>query len=143
MTPARDPSNDDDAIIENDFVALSSYLVARQVEADMAALYLARIRAEMPGAPVDELISLFVRLQATSGDLEADVRTQIVESPELGPLVGQIMLLWYTSASEQAGEWKFGTPEQYFRADVWTVIGAHPPGLSGGYFGYWRYPPEN
>jgi hypothetical protein len=38
---------------------------------------------------------------------------------------------------------QFGSPEQYFRGMMWSVIRAHPPALSGGYFGYWRYPPEN
>lgn len=31
----------------------------------------------------------------------------------------------------------------YFEAAVWRVIQAHPPALSGGYFGYWHYPPED
>ena len=31
----------------------------------------------------------------------------------------------------------------YFEAAVWRVIQAHPPALSGGYFGHWHYPPED
>jgi hypothetical protein len=34
-------------------------------------------------------------------------------------------------------------PEDYFEAVLWRVVQAHPPGLSGGYFGHWRYPPED
>jgi hypothetical protein len=34
-------------------------------------------------------------------------------------------------------------PDDYFEAVLWRVILAHPPGLSGGYFGHWHYPPED
>ena len=34
-------------------------------------------------------------------------------------------------------------PSDHFEAVLWRVIQAHPPGLSGGYFGHWRYPPED
>jgi hypothetical protein len=37
----------------------------------------------------------------------------------------------------------YGTPEEYFSGLAWQIIGAHPPGLSGGYFGHWRYRPDN
>jgi hypothetical protein len=32
--------------------------------------------------------------------------------------------------------------DQYYRALVWEAIGAHPPTLSNGYYGHWKYPPE-
>lgn len=32
--------------------------------------------------------------------------------------------------------------EDYFESLIWRAALAHPPALSGGYFGYWRYPPE-
>lgn len=35
------------------------------------------------------------------------------------------------------------SPEDHFEAVMWRVIQAHPPGLSGGYFGHWHYPPED
>ena len=38
---------------------------------------------------------------------------------------------------------RYGTPEEYFSGLAWKIIGAHPPGLSGGYFGHWRYRPDN
>lgn len=33
--------------------------------------------------------------------------------------------------------------EDYFESLIWRAALAHPPGLSGGYFGHWRYPPED
>jgi hypothetical protein len=38
---------------------------------------------------------------------------------------------------------RYGTQEEYFSGLAWLIIGAHVPGLSGGYFGHWRYRPEN
>ncbi len=124
------------------FLALSAYLTGRDVEIDLGDEYVARVRAEAFGAKLDELLALFRQLESTSPELERDVREHIVESPELGLLAQQIILLWYTSAFG-VDQWKFGTATQYFRSHVWSVIGAHPPALSGGYFGYWKYPPEN
>lgn len=34
-------------------------------------------------------------------------------------------------------------PDDFFESVLWRVIQAHPPGLSGGYFGHWHYPPED
>jgi hypothetical protein len=55
----------------------------------------------------------------------------------------QIVMLWYASATVDAnGVFTFGSPREYFAGQLWPVIQAHPPGLSGGYMGHWRYPPE-
>lgn len=125
------------------FRDLSSALAGVEAELDLADHYLRRVRAEPFGAAIDALLDVFNRLRATSIDLEQDMRLQIVESSEFGVLAQQIVLLWYTSAFADGDTWKFGAPEQYFRSHIWSVIGAHPPALSGGYFGYWKYPPEN
>ncbi|NNT71577.1 hypothetical protein HKT18_05030 [Flavobacterium sp. IMCC34852] len=63
-----------------------------------------------------------------------------------------IAFLWYTSELINAqtlsgsvlSENRIGgTVEQYYSGLIWKVIRAHPPGLSGGYYGYWKYEPEN
>jgi hypothetical protein len=125
------------------FIELSSRLTGVAVEEDIAGEYLARVRAEPFGDKIDPLIALFRSLKANPADLEAAIRSQIVESAEFGVLANQLTLLWYTSAFLDTDKWKFGTPDQYFRALIWPAVGAHPPALSGGYFGYWKYPPEN
>lgn len=132
---------DEDAL--GAFVELSSCLTGTDVAADLAADYLARARAEPFGANLDALLAVFRQLKKTSADLDAAVRSQIVDTVEFGTLASQLTLLWYTSAFADADKWKFGTPDQHFRALIWPTIGAHPPALSGGYFGYWKYPPEN
>jgi hypothetical protein len=35
------------------------------------------------------------------------------------------------------------TVEDFYESLVWRAIQAHPPGLSGGYFGQWHYRPED
>jgi hypothetical protein len=69
-------------------------------------------------------------------------------------LCKSLIFLWYTST------WPLPNPGNPLllsaRVDVadddpaitlqalmWTAISAHPPMLTGGYFGYWRYPPES
>ncbi|MBO9660491.1 MAG: hypothetical protein J7527_16840 [Chitinophagaceae bacterium] len=32
---------------------------------------------------------------------------------------------------------------EYYSGLIWQAIRAHPLGLSGGYYGYWKYEPEN
>jgi hypothetical protein len=78
-----------------------------------------------------------------------EIGQRIMNDAGLGPLAQQIIVLWYTSALHTKDEkgndlWDFPEdPNQYFGGLVWSVIHAHPLGLSGGYFGHWKYPPEN
>jgi hypothetical protein len=84
--------------------------------------------------------------------LVEQVKAKIVEVDSLRATVCQIILLWYTSTVQDnlgidppapSLSFRYGTPEEYFSGLVWKIIGAHPPGLSGGYFGHWRYRPDN
>jgi len=34
------------------------------------------------------------------------------------------------------------TPENHYESLMWRAALAHPPALSGGYFGHWSYPPD-
>tara|TARA_R110001599_G_scaffold227931_2_gene427017 strand:+ start:1984 stop:2394 length:411 start_codon:yes stop_codon:yes gene_type:complete len=40
-------------------------------------------------------------------------------------------------------EYKTSSPVGYYSALIWPSIKAHPIGLTGGYFGHWKYIPEN
>ena len=142
MTGIANAAPADDGVLQG-FVELSRCLTGVDVAADLAAEYLSRVRAEAFGGKIDALVALFQRLKATPADLDAAVRAQIVGSAEYGALANQLTLLWYTSAFSDSDKWKFGTPDQHFQALIWPVIGAHPLALSGGYFGYWKYPPEH
>jgi hypothetical protein len=151
----------------DDFITLSSVLIGeRNPDRDLAQKYLDRLlAAPVGGTPMRErmeaLLNTFREIRAGGGDLEEGVRQRIVNDDALSPVARQIIYLWYTSAflvrvvtppaavNLETGRpdtnttLQFGSPEQYFRGLMWSVIRAHPPALSGGYFGYWRYPPEN
>ena len=151
----------------DDFIALSSVLIAEpNPDRLLAQKYLDRLlAAPVEGEPMDKrvgaLLDTFREIRAGGGDLEEGVRQRIVNDATHAPIARQVIFLWYTSAflvrsvkpdaavnletgrPDTSTTLQFGSPEQYFRGMMWSVIRAHPPALSGGYFGYWRYPPEN
>lgn len=150
-----------------DFIALSSILIGtRNPDRELAQEYLDRLLAVPVGGDpmlkrVEALLNIFREIRDGGGDLEEGVRQRIINNDAVSPIARQIIYLWYTSAflvrsvkpdtavnldtgrPDTSTTLQFGTPEQYFRGLMWSVIRAHPPALSGGYFGYWRYPPEN
>ena len=139
-TPARSsPQPEDDA---KTFLKLSTELTGYdQLDADLAAEYYERIRAGF-GQRLDDLLSDY----ANNGDVAG-----IMGDDEHSRVAQEIIMLWYMSGfqdptspdPEKPRELGPETPEQYFRGLFWPTVRAHPLGLSGGYFGYWRYPPEN
>ena len=66
-----------------------------------------------------------------------------------------LVFLWYTSELMEYSQLALketdlskitregGEAEEYYGGLLWKVARTHPPGLSGGYFGHWRYEPEN
>ncbi len=151
----------------DDFIALSSVLIGeRKPDRELAQEYLDRLlAAPVAGDPmlkrVQVLLNKFREIRDGGGDIDEGVRQRIINDDALSPVARQIIYLWYTSAflvrsvkpdmmvnletgrPDTSTTLQFGSPEQYFRGLIWSVIRAHPPALSGGYFGYWRYPPEN
>jgi hypothetical protein len=78
---------------------------------------------------------------ATRFEDGADPST-VLADPELKELVRLVLVLWYFGLLDTTPPRALG-PEQYYGGLFWGVVHAHPPGLSGGYSGYWAYPPEN
>lgn len=60
-------------------------------------------------------------------------------------LMRAIIKLWYCGeyVNLDAKVQLIHSPEAYYDGLMWATIQAHPVGLTGGYFGYWKYPPEN
>lgn len=135
----------------DDFIAMSSALTGTQeLDRRIAGQYLDRISQDTEGGKLDDLLRVFREIiQATGGDTTEAIRQRIMNDDALGPLAQQIIVLWYTSAlhsQDDKGNHQFdfpADPNQYFSGLVWGAIRAHPLGLSGGYFGHWKYPPEN
>ena len=120
-----------------------------EINTRLAAIYLARLREDAEAEK--DLTAFFTAASAVvaspTSQREALARSLLVDAPELSSLTRRVIVLWYTghlpSAADHSRLMDPRAPEEYFGGLMWSVMGAHPPGLSGGYFGYWRYPPEN
>lgn len=113
-----------------------------ELDEAMGAELFSRLASAPVGAALPSLLDEFRAILAGGGDVQTEIGRRIIANETLAPVAQQIILLWYTSAFLIENKWQFGTPRQYFSSLMWPIIGAHPPALSGGYFGYWKYPPE-
>jgi len=130
-----------------EFLSLSRILTGvEDLDADLGRQYLDRL-ASTPFQPfVHEVLDRFRKFKPEHSIVDR-VKQEILADDALRPALCQIVLLWFTSAMWDNAAFppalRYGTPEEYFSGLAWTLVGAHPPGLSGGYFGHWRYSPEN
>jgi len=111
----------------------------------LAASFAARLRQSPFGADVARLERHFSELERSTaaGQLSQALGDLLDSDASLRSSASQINYLWYLSASLVGDAWEFGSPEEYAGALLWRAIGAHPPALSGGYMGHWRYLPGN
>ena len=129
-----------------DFLRLSELLTGFDgLSSSLAETYLEFFRAQPGvGSTIDELIDVFSLLEHEDGNLETLVRTRIVENVQFAELTQRIITIWYTASySKDAHTTVVVEAAPYFQSLLWPTVSAHTPGLSGGYFGYWAYPPEN
>ena len=130
-----------------DFLALSRILTGVEtLDPKLGRQYLDRLTST-PFAPLlRQMLERFRKLNP-GATLAAQVKQQILGDDSLRPTVCQIILLWYTSALRDNQDptiaLRYGTQDEYFSGLAWQIMGAHVPGLSGGYFGHWRYRPDN
>jgi len=143
-------------LMVDDFMALSRVLTGvEDLDVHLGRQYLDRLVSSRFGLPLVQILERFRGLKKGETLVE-QVRTKIVGEEDLNPTVCQIVLLWFTATMQDnmgvvpqppapppSRAFRYGPPEEYFSGLVWKIIGAHPPGLSGGYFGHWRYRPEN
>ena len=94
------------------------------------------------GGGVAHVLQRFRDLKESQGNIVEGVRNQLVNDASLGPLVKNILLLWFTGQIPPPGTQAAASQDDYFEALMWSAVGAHPPGLSDAYFGHWRYPPD-
>jgi hypothetical protein len=125
------------------FFQLSVALAAHELSVHLAETYLERVR-EATGAHLDMLLDLFQTRLKAGDDPVKIVKDTLLPDPKLGPVARTILLLWYIGGIQNpaSGDWELTSADHYYRALVWQAIGAHPPTLSNGYFGHWKYPPE-
>jgi len=125
------------------FAKLCAVLVGRKnVPDDLAQVYFHRARIELKDQ-LDAVLGRFDDLVRAGRDPVLAVRSDLLPDAKFGATVKVILLLWYIGGIQNAtGDWVMGSADQYYRALVWEDIGAHPPTLSNGYYGHWKYPPE-
>lgn len=88
--------------------------------------------------PMAVALDTFRRMRDESpDDLETRLTSIFYPDMVLGPLVRNILIVWYNGVVGTA----VGPPDTYPDALVWKAISAHPPGLPGPYYGSWAYPP--
>jgi hypothetical protein len=130
-----------------DFLALSRILTGVEIlDAELGRQYLDRLKSTPFEPLLRQILELFRGLK-DDPTLADQVKQQILGNDAFRPTVCQIILLWYTSAMQDnlsnPTVMRYGTQEEYFGGLGWSIIGGHVPGLSGGYFGHWRYRPDN
>jgi len=136
----------------DDFMALSRVLTGvNELDDDLGRQYLNRLSSGTFQPELRKALDQFHKLRK-GATLAQQVKDKIVAADDLRGIACQIVLLWYTSLMQDnldlqnppaSPSFSYGTQRQYFSGLAWRVIGAHPPGLSGGHFGHWRYRPEN
>ena len=96
------------------------------------------------------LLDQFQLLIKPGADLEKEVQKKILTDPGLVAVTLLIVKLWYlgiipslTADPKNTEPLKGGGYYFHHEALIWKIAQAHPAGLSGGYYGYWSYKPEN
>ncbi len=117
----------------------------RDGKKSLAESYYELIETAFQGGKLKKLLSTFKSLKGDGDFLNKEVDIKIMRDKDLGVIAREIIMLWYMSTFKAPGKRDGApeTPEQYYQGLFWPTIRAHPLGLSGGYFGYWRYRPEN
>lgn len=127
------------------FLRLSKDLVGLDISPRLAESLLARFRETVSMAQLNRLQVVVEKLPADPKQREAAIEARIMDVPTLRKLAKTIIVLWYTGdlLNTKKGKVSDVPEEHYFSGQMWVVARAHPPGLSGGYFGHWAYPPDN
>jgi hypothetical protein len=128
------------------FLSLSSDLVGdTHLDSNLAASLLERLVTGADTATLktlDSLQSLAAKLPYDPDSRQSAISAQIMADPTLRELAKTIIVLWYTGDLLTSNTTTMPA-EHYFSGQIWSIARAHPPGLSGGYFGHWTYPPDN
>jgi hypothetical protein len=112
---------------------------------------------------LDLLTQMFRSLPGNPRPSEADVHDHILQSQDarVRAAAQQVIYVWYIGAfyipdpttlpaglppplqddDTRKKVWVYGTPGQYARGLLWSVIRAHAPMTSGGLPGHWANPP--
>jgi hypothetical protein len=125
------------------FLRLSKVLVGEEnLPDDLVATHFEQANTALQDS-LSALLERFDELLREGKDPTLAVRENIWPDARLGSAAEAILSLWFIGGIRNAdGDWDVVSADRYYRALVWDAIGAHPPTLSNGYYGHWKYPPE-
>jgi hypothetical protein len=76
-------------------------------------------------------------------DIGEEIKKQLVTEPAAADVLKKIIKLWYLGRYDKITELRAGEHYFHYEALIWKLLHSHPAGMSGGYFGYWAYKPDN
>lgn len=79
-------------------------------------------------------------IEALLAKFEAEGAGAVADDPALQGHVRALIAFLYTGFGQDG--MPDDMPENHFESLMWRAALAHPPALSGGYFGHWAYPPD-
>lgn len=84
-------------------------------------------------------------LDTNPSDIIFEIQNLLLTNNGYKLLIKEIIKLWYLGKSDRKEIVDLKRKNHYFHYDalIWKVLHTHPAGLTGGYFGYWSYKPEN
>ncbi len=130
------------------FQQLSAALTGHDVAQVLARRRLQQMAEAGYGPQIARMLELYPAIGEATDPVQA-IQEQILQDPELGPAARALIVLWYIGAFQKPDgtpaqpDLQFPDRESYLEGLVWHTARAHPMGLSGGYFGYWHYAPED
>jgi hypothetical protein len=91
-----------------------------------------------------DALSIAVDAALSTPHPETALKQAMAQAPTVKAAARRLAHLWYAGRlpAENGADAKFDSEAAYFGGLLWRAARAHPPGLSGGYTGHWRYAPD-
>lgn len=120
--------------------------------APVAVEYLQTLQSKVDAPTVARLLSTYqgIAAQFPPAGQPAQVQSQILEDPELGPVARNVirmwyLSIWYTGYTGPVSGFSDGfvvSSNAYTKGLAWDAMQAHPMGYSEMHYGYWADPPQ-
>ncbi len=105
--------------------------------------YLIKLSQGMSNEILIDILKVYKSHISVNDDINNWIKNEISNNDPRRKLTREIIMLWYTgSFNDASGNTDIGDASHYFNGLMWKVIQAHPPGITGGAYGYWAHEPE-
>ena len=127
------------------FIAISRLVTGfSKLDPDLAHVYADLMAASAFWAAEFTALEQAVDVAVATADPETALAQAMAQEPAVAAAARRLAHLWYAGRlpAENGVDAPFVSETAYFSSLIWLVARAHPPGLSGGYTGHWRYAPD-